>query len=150
MILNFLDNRPHAATALCSPGRFLVFISLRGRVIPRAKSWLVGLRKLQKSYDIGNRNPPPSRFCFQHSVSTNHATACPIISNFSPKFCIRKYKSYDRVLTGLQLLNNYWRRKWLVLVYKGKKHYVQDSCSSWTMSSVNPETFMRNIIFDMQ
>jgi hypothetical protein len=48
-LLHFLDNR------LTDGGRYLVLISLTGRVEPRDIMLLEGLRKFKKNYHIGNR-----------------------------------------------------------------------------------------------
>jgi hypothetical protein len=58
-----------------TPGRFLVLISVRRSVDPRAIVWLEGLGKLKIQLPHRESNPRPSGL--KHSASTNYATAWP-------------------------------------------------------------------------
>jgi hypothetical protein len=65
---------PRAARPL-PPGRFLVLISVRGRVDPRDIVLLEVLGQLK--IPMTSSGIEPATFWLYHSASTNYATVCP-------------------------------------------------------------------------
>jgi hypothetical protein len=64
--------------ALYPPVIFLVLISVRGWVDPRAIVQLEGLRK-SKTKNLSHRDSIPRPFGFYHGASTNYPTACSLL-----------------------------------------------------------------------
>jgi hypothetical protein len=72
--------QPLVPAALYSTGIFLVLISVKGRVNPRAIVLLEGLCQLKNSMTPLWLNPQLSSLW--HSASTNYATTCPLIYGY--------------------------------------------------------------------
>jgi hypothetical protein len=110
------------------PGRFMVFISVRGWVDPRTIAWLEGLGKLKKSNDlIGNRTRNLPNFSIVPQPTTLPHILDILVLNVG-----RDTKYHD------------WYLSWLSSVSSGK---CWDSTSIWVWPQLQSTKELKFVIY---